>query len=298
MMWPAVALVGYFCSALSKIIDKGLLARTIPDPRVYTVWTGILSSFIVLLAPFGFHLLPPKIMAWALLSGVAFGVSLYCFYTALQRFEVSRVVPLFVGIAPFITITLSAQMLGERVDGWNVGVFALLIIGGVLLAWEGKRQALFSALLGGLTLAAAFALSVHFVSARIVFDATPSFINGLIWTRFGLILFALSFTLLPSVRRALRGAKRPARRGIAIFGLNKLIGATGLFLINLALAKMSVSLVHALGSFEYLFAFLLAGVLSYLLPQYKAEDFSRGAALMKLSGVAALGVASYLLFIA
>ena len=296
-MWPAIALVGYFCSALSKIIDKGLLARTIPDPRVYTVWTGILSGFIVLFAPFGFYFLPLKIMGWALVSGVAFGVSLFCFYSALRMFEVSRVVPLFVGIAPFITIVLSTEILGERIGGWNFGAFALLIVGGVLLAWEGRGQVLFSALLGGLTFAAALGLSVHFVFARLVFDKT-SFINGLIWTRFGLIFFALLLILLPSVRRALRDAKRPARRGIALFGVNKLIGAVGLFLINLALARMSVSLVHALGSFEYLFAFLLAWILSRILPQYKAEDFSRGAALMKLAGVAALGMASYLLFLA
>jgi len=297
MMWPAVALVGYFCSALAKIIDKGLLARTIPDPRVYTVWTGILSSFVVVFALYDFSILPPALMGWALLSGLSFGVSLYCFYSALRQFEVSRVVPLFVGIAPFTTIALSAEVLGEYVDGWNLGVLSLLIIGGVLLAWERRSSIAFSALLGGLTLAAAFALSCHFVFARLVFNGT-TFINGLIWTRFGLILFALLLLLLPSVRRSLRGAARPQRRGMVLFSINKVIGAAGLFLVNLALANISVSLVHALGSFEYLFVFAIAGALSQALPEYEAEDFSRGAALMKLSGVAALGIASYLLFIA
>ncbi|MEK7649354.1 MAG: hypothetical protein AAB367_00095 [Patescibacteria group bacterium] len=296
-MWPAIALVGYFCAALSKIIDKGLLTGTIPDPRVYTFWTGVLSSFVVIFAFYDFSILSPQIAGYALVSGLAFGASLFCFYSALRRFEVSRVVPLFVGIAPFTTIALSAEILGEQVGAWNAGVFALLIVGGVLLAWEGRGQALFSALLGGLTFAAALGLSTHFVFARLVFNHT-SFINGLVWTRLGLILFALLLFLIPSARRIIRTTKTPAPRGVALFGINKIVGAVALFLINLALAHASVSLVHALGSFEYLFAFLLAGILSRVLPEYEAEDFSRGALMAKMGGIAALGLASYLLFFA
>ncbi len=75
--------------------------------------------------------LPPRGVAFLILSALATGLSWLCYYRALQTGPASRVAPIDKLSVVFVVIIATA-FLGERLT-WKVGVGALLISAGAAL---------------------------------------------------------------------------------------------------------------------------------------------------------------------
>jgi drug/metabolite transporter (DMT)-like permease len=292
--WVFIAVAGYFLSAVSKILDKVLLARVVPQPIVYTFYGGLLSGLVIVLFPFGFAFIPIKIFFIALCAGAFFVVSLFFLYRALKENDASRVVPLIVGIGPFITLALSVVVFGESFGGYLLYSFLFLVVGGVLLsirpAGYGRLQ---KQLLIDSCVASA-AMSANIILTKAVFLQT-SFINGVIWTRIGIFLTALMLLALPRLRMYLKKHHTIHQSGASLFLGNKIIGASGLFLVGYAIAKGSPAFVHAFGSFEYFFVFILGFFVTMYAPRLLKEDISPRALLFKIFGATLLVIALLLL---
>ncbi|MEK7150847.1 MAG: hypothetical protein AAB783_01475 [Patescibacteria group bacterium] len=295
LIWIYAAIAGYFLSACSKVLDKIILARAIPDPIVFTVFAGLLSGFVVILMPFGFSFISGSVFVLSLAAGMCVLASLYFLYSALQVYDASRVVPLVVSMSPFITLGLSFLFLQNTPTAYELYAFLFLIVGGLLLSFNPRTtQKIKSDLLLKSFIAGLF-LSGSLVFTKLVFTNTL-FINGVIWTRLGIFISAILLLIFPRVRKAMSTAPRLKVKYGSIFVTNKIIGALGLLSINYAISIGSPALVNALGSFEYLFIFLLSIALTIIAPRLLREDISRSALALKLSGSLALGVSLFFLF--
>lgn len=295
--WIFEAIAGYFLTGTTRVIDKILLSRAIPDPLVFTFYVGVLSAFSLFLIPFGVQAIPAMLFPVAIAAGVSFLIGLYFFYCALAKHEISRVVPLVISMGPFMTLLFSLFFLGEHIDSRGVAGIVFLIIGGVLLSWEKKDRHTLQATLLVYTFFAALFTSIGFVLADEIFHKT-SFISGFVWTRLGIVLAAVILILLPSARAHIFTARVPRPKHILLFIGNKWVGGSAYFFITHAISRASqgsVSFVYALGSFEYLSVFLFSIILTRLAPGVLRENFSRHALGVKLLGTGFLTAALYIL---
>lgn len=295
-LWIFVAIAGYFLGALTKVFDKALLRFVVREPILFTFFTCIISVFALLLLPFGFAPVTLSVAAGAFGAGTAFVASLFFFFSTLKKFEVSRVVPFVAGIAPSITFVLSYIFLGERLGPTGALVVFLLIGGGVLLSLDLSVRRKFRADLFVPAFISSFLLGIYFILTKFVFDGT-SFINGFLWTRIGILASALLLFLLPGFFEKLRQANLPRPKNAIFFFMNKCLGALSLLGISYALANGQTSVVHALGGFEYISAFILSVVFSGFLPRVFTEEKSPSSLVIKFLGTLLLSVALVLLYI-
>ncbi|MDA1334688.1 MAG: DMT family transporter [bacterium] len=294
--WIVAALVAYFFAGSAKIIDKVILAGPIKQPIMYTFYGGLLSGLVLLFLPFLSFDVEPRIILVGLISGIFFLGHLYFLYLGLRHYDSSRVVPLFVSIAPFFTLILALYTLGEDIGRFGLQAVFFLILGGFFLVWERQHQNVFYHSLVWIVLAAATLLSISLVLLKYVF-LNAGFIDGLFWSRMGSFLGALLIFLIPSCRHTIRSSNLPSAHGSALLLVNKAIGAIGAFLVSFALSRGVVSVVHALAAFEYFFVFIISIFLAFFAPRVLKEDFSVHALSVKVLGALSMSFALYLLFL-
>ncbi|MCH7882862.1 EamA family transporter [Patescibacteria group bacterium] len=292
MLWIPIAISSYFLSGLAATVDKVLLTRRIPNPLSYTFYVGLLSIGVFVLAPFGFSFLSPRTTFIAMISGISFLGALYFLYTALQRSEASRALPIIGAASPFFILLLSRFILGESVRLEQLIAFVLFIIGGILLSskFQDKGMSYDRALIL-FSLTSAFFFALSFFLSKEVFKVTP-FISGFIWTRLGSFVAALAMLGVPVFRHHIRfSSKATSTSSAGFFLANKGIGAVGFLLLNYAIALGPVSLVNAMKGFEYLFVFLFALFLTFSFPSILKESFAIRDLVTKLGGVAFIAIA-------
>ncbi|MBM3250661.1 MAG: hypothetical protein FJZ07_00235 [Candidatus Nealsonbacteria bacterium] len=304
MNWLIVAISAYFILAVVFLVDKYLLVRAIPDPRIYVFYVGALGILVLILAPFvGFYVPGKTEIILGLLAGAVFIYGLFWFYKTLQIFEPSRVVPAIGGLTPLFTfglVYLSASD-GEVLSFKALMAFVLLVLGSVLVNF--KKEKLTN--LKGLKFSAltAFLFSLSFVLIKYVYLVQP-FWNGFIWRSIGGFLMAFCFFIFfPEIRREIfkkfvprplfksgSGARkeRPSKRTAVIFLSNQTVAAGATILQNWAIALVPlvyVPLVNALQGSQYAFLFILAVALSIKFPGALKEEISRETILQKIIAI-------------
>jgi drug/metabolite transporter (DMT)-like permease len=291
-MWIQAAISGYFFSGLTKVVDKILLSETIPNPRVYVFYAGILSAPIFFLVPYVDRGVSFGITVISLAAGICFLASLYFFYAALQLYDASRIVPLYAAATPFAALLFS----GEYFRGKEILALVCLVAGGALLSFRVHSNTRFETMLILYAMGAAFLMGASLSATKYIFSST-SFINGFVLTRIGIFTGACLLFLIPAFRRDILSAKRPRMKSGALFVANKIMGAVGAFLVAVAISGGPVTLVQALGSFEYLFVFLLTWALSLAAPHVLKEEITSKELSIKIGGAALLSAALILLFL-
>lgn len=302
--WVLVALVAYFLQALTAVIDKYLLDKRISHPMTYAFYVGVFGLLALFLFPFGFFLPDGLTLIISLASGFISVLAFYSFFVILQKSEASRVVPIIGGFSPIFVLIFSNFFLGESLETIEYLAFGLLISGGVLISlaikYDGIRvqkpetfRVFVSAVL------AAFLFALSFVLFKAAVFGTP-FINAFIWSRLGGFSASLMF-LIPSYSRddiftapkswflRFRSRKQePDKKVIStgsLFAVNKIIGATGFFLLDYAISIGKVSIVNAMQGFQYALVFIIALILSKKYPDILREDFGSLAILEKVLGI-------------
>ena len=100
------------------MLHKILLQKALRHPAVYVFYIGVLGILAFVLLPFGNFTVPSAhIIVQSAVSGITFMAALLCFFTALQRGETTRVVPLFGALIPVWTIIFASTFLGEWLWG-------------------------------------------------------------------------------------------------------------------------------------------------------------------------------------
>lgn len=304
MNWFTFSIVAYFLIALEVILDKFLISsERVSHPAIYAFYSGVMSIVAFLLFPFGFHLIPFGQAILSLIAGMIFVYGILSLFFAMKKSEASQVTMVVGATIPVIIYFLSIIFLREHLSGIELSGVVALIFGGIWISIDLNKKAsrrlfvgFYFSILAGIFLAISYAWFKHFYHQ-------DNFINVYIWTRFGVMLGALSLLLKGHWRRiifkSLLNFKKPNSEhkssGI-IFVLNKALGGAGSILKEYATAIGSVTIVNALISVEYVFVFLLGIFFSFWFPSTFKEKMNTENVFQKISATIIIAIGLVLVF--
>lgn len=272
--WLFFAIFAQFLFAVTILIDKHVVVRVahIGRPIVYTFFISILSGFVVVIAPFGLVSFPSgETLQLSTLYAIVFAGALYFLYSALRVARASDVAPVVGGISIITTLLLA----GLLIDGdIHVSVIppVLLLAGGTALIshFHFSRRAFVYVFLSGLL----FGFGVFF--AKLVF-LEVAFLDGFFWTRTMGVVVALSFLLVPSIRRAIfHGGTHASSEGRALVIGNKIVAGVASILTAYAISLGSVSVVNSLAGLQFVFLFIFALLFANRMPALKENGMPHG----------------------
>lgn len=291
MTWLFLAVTSYFLNAIVSLTDKFLLSKKAKDPLIYAFYSGILTSFVVILWPIDFEVLSPDLTVIALLSGAAFFMALFFYYSAILEGEVSRVVPVVGGVSPIVIFCLSYVFLNERLPELWLWGFFMLVLGTVVFTFgKGKKTSIYS-------FVAAVAFAVSFFLSKLVFLET-SFLNGFVWTRVGAVLPSLVLVFTPFFKKIhhLSGFNIK-KRSFGLFLSNKVLSAVAFFILNYSIALGPLTIINALQGVQYVFLFILTLIFSAYFPRIVSESLRRGVIIQKIVGIVLISLSFVVLFV-
>lgn len=306
MVWIGAALLGYFCIALSQILDKFLLTeKHIPKPATYAFYVSLFSAFSFVFSVFGLKILPAWQMLLFLVAGLSFTYSLLAFYYAVRDYDIARVAPLQ-GLFMTLTVTgfafLLPEFFGEPTFNpiliWALVVF---IVGGLLISYDlpfQKNDHLpISVILSG------FLMGIYLLLLKVGY-AEADFVNGLVWSRAGAFLGAFSLLLFPVFRRQIFHHQKKAARHqgkkknlatLSLFVFNKTTSGIASLLILYAISLGSTSLVQALNGMQYVFILLLVIPFQKTFPKIFTNHLTRSDWFQKVAALLLIALGFYLL---
>jgi drug/metabolite transporter (DMT)-like permease len=288
MLWLIIIILAYFLLAISTLGDEYLLNGP-PNPKNYSFYVGLLGIFTLLLIPFvGFSI--PNL--WQIILSLSAGSFLilasFCYYTALEHFEVSRVAPAIGGFLPLFTFGFVYFFSGEKQSLILVQIiaFALLIFGSIFITFEKQKSVSLKSL--EITALAAFLFAITFILTKYVYINQP-FWNGFLWMRIGGFLTALFFLFSQGVRDEIFRRKSTFQKKTgSIFLGNQVVGASAFLLQNWAIALVPLSFlpfINALEGTKYIFVLIFSILLSVKFPQFLKEKISKGIIIEKIIAI-------------
>ncbi|MCF7835553.1 MAG: DMT family transporter [Candidatus Marinimicrobia bacterium] len=297
-MWLFLAIISYFLNSIVSIIDKFIVTKKIGNPLVYAFFVGILSSIAFIVWPFCFSFLSFWVTIFALFGGITFFLAVLFLYKAYRRGGVVRAVSIVGGLSPVLLLALSFVFLHEPKPSFWLLSFALLIAGGLFLAFGQKEKkdqnrnkskfpffAIFSAI--------CFALSFFF--RKIVFLDT-SFLNGFLWVQVGVLLSAVVVWFTFPIRKLVKESTSGVlRKSLVLVVSNKILSAGAFFVLNYSIMLGPVAIINALQGIQYVFLFLLTYLAYLWYPNFVKESFSRRSVCEKIIGIVLISLGVVLL---
>ncbi len=288
MIWFFITILIYFIFALAAILDKYILRENALKPKSYAFYDsigGILFIFLIFLPQFK---IGPNLILIALLVGILKVSAIFVFYTAINNFEPSRVLPAIGGFLPCFTFFFSLALAQNHLENLNfvriISLF-LLISGSFLINFERKKINL-NAL--GLSFFSAFLFSLYFVFAKFLY-LNAKFLNSLLWILFFSGLFSLIFLFSKEVRLELKKERKILNKETAFtFILDKSLSMIGGFLQHLAISLVPISLlafINALEGIKYVFILILSLFFSKNFPTIFLEKKGKSILCFKILSI-------------
>ena len=292
-----IAIIAYSLYAVNGVIDKFLLSKAVRSPAVYAFFIGITGPLTFILIPLTlipglnitFEFLSWRDLVIAIAAGASFVWALFFLYKATQQTSISRILPIEGGLVPVFTLVFAYIILGERLLTTQLIAFAFLVMGAVIISLRHDKTGWHAKAFTNAVIAAVlFALS--FVLTKYTFDHS-NFISGLVWTRLGFFVVALSFLTVPSVRHGIFNAPKQTTKGNKYLYLGaRISGSLSGFLQNYAISLGSVTIVNAMQGTQY--ALLLIGTiaLSKYYPKILKEKVTRQILSQKILAIALIAI--------
>lgn len=296
MVWLLFALLANLLFSIVNLFDQLVRKRHIKhDVSIVVVWIALYFIIWLAIAPFIKLTVPeaPKLAA-ALVAGVISVLTALPYYYSLSVEEVSRVMPVWQFSSLFVLL-MSAFFLGESLTARHYLGFAVMFLGGLLLAVKNavKGFELNRAVL--LTFAFSVLWAVHLVLAKFVYS-TESYWNGFFWIYLGSFAGAGLLLLLPNSLKHLRAQVAALSKG----GAALMVCAVALaFLADMAflfaIKTGPVSLVSVIGSTQAVFVFVMAVFISKYFPSVIKEPIDRKTLLTKAVAISLVIAGLYLM---
>ncbi len=286
-MWFLFALASYTIFASITITDKYLLSRSIPDARVYAFYTGILGVFAFVLAPFGFEIPSVKIMGLGILAGALLITTMFLFFSALAKGEALRVLVAWGGLVPIFTLSFVFLTTREFPSSAALFAFFLLLLGSVIIMFEGVQAVFRNWKTFSLVLLSSFLFGLYYTVVKFLFAEEP-FINAFLWIKVGGVVWSLLFLFSPRVRCILFEHKRtlPQKAG-SIFLIKNGAGGIAALLQHLAISTArfgEVAIINALQGVQFALVFLAVLFLAKRFPEIVKEKVDREVMIVKMTG--------------
>ncbi len=286
-MWLFSALAAYFLFAAVTIIDKYLLARPIPDARVYTFYMGILGVFVLPLAIFGIERENITLIFLGILGGILHTLALFLFFSALRVGEVSRIGIAVGGLVPIFTLVFIYIWTKELPSPLQLMAFFVLMAGSFVIIFERFIKLVHNLKRFAFIFTASVLFGLYFALAKFLFEG-QSFTSAIVWIRVGAIAISLSFLLSPDVRRMIFAHKKsPPKKAGVVFLVKNAAGGLASFLQHAAIALArgpEISLVSALQGVQFALVFFGAVFLTKRFPGILKEKLHKEALFGKFLG--------------
>jgi drug/metabolite transporter (DMT)-like permease len=288
MSWLVITIFSYFLLAFNALGDRYLLLGR-PKPKAYTVFINAPGAILLLLAPFVGLMMPNlKQAGLILVAGGSFAFACFFLYSALEKFEASRVVPSIGGLTPIFTLAATYVFFAGEVslNLWQAVAFLLLVAGSILVSLEkGKNVPLTSFVF---SLPAALLFSASFVALKQLYLEMP-FWTVLIFTRVAAALVCLVFLLDKPTREQVLQPKTAfeLKTGL-IFLANQAIGGSAVLLQNFAVLFVPLgylAFINALEGTRYVFLLILSVFVSMKFPTVLKEEISPKAIFQKATAI-------------
>ncbi|MDP2930837.1 MAG: hypothetical protein Q8N56_04550 [bacterium] len=288
MLWILIAVLSYFLLAITALGDKFLLSGK-PEPKNYTFFTNVPGILLILLIPFvGFTMPNSGQMLLVLATAVSAVIASFIFYTALEKFESSRVVPAVGGLLPMFVWLAPVFIFRSNIVFTPVDfiAFLILILGTVLISAEkGKKMDIRGF---AFALPAAFLFALMFVFTKQLFLELP-FWTVLVLTRVGVGLVALVLLFTKEVRSEIcqRNSLLQKKTGLLFLAVQS-AGLLAGFLQNIAVALVPLAylaFINALEGTRYIFLLGMSVFISKKFPGILREKISPSIIIQKAAAI-------------
>lgn len=293
MLWLIAIIFSYFFFSLAALGDKVLLSGN-SNPKSYTFLVGIFSILAILVIPFiDFHIPQGMIWLWIILDALFYVIGLYYFFEAVEKFDVSKIVPTVGALQPIFIFLISLLFWGNQgITEKELIAFIILLIGSVLISIEKSFKITKRSLNASVITAILFSLDIIF--SKLVYMELP-FWEGFVWIKIFCFLFALTLLLNESFRKDIFHLKKEPnkKQSISIFLSAQICGGLANVLQSLATALVPLvylAIMNAMRGLQYVFLFIMVIVISYFFPKMLKEGQSKKNILQKIISIILIGV--------
>lgn len=287
LMWLIVIILAYLFFSLSNFGDKLILSGP-PKPKSYTFYVAAINILAIIFIPFTeFGLPEQKVIFWIIAEAAVFIIGLYAMFSALEEFDVSRVVATIGATQPIFIFILTWLFWGQQLTGRaDILAFILLLLGGYIISFEKKAKTTGSYL--KITLLASFLFSLDYIFSKIVFLNQP-FLQGFIWMRIFIFLFAMLFLIRKDNRKEIFEKQNIFNKKTgAIFVCAQLSGGAANIFQSFAIFLAPVvflPILNSLRGVQYVFLFLITLFFSIFFPKILKEKISKRIIIQKIISI-------------
>ncbi|MBM3206277.1 MAG: hypothetical protein FJZ43_01510 [Candidatus Staskawiczbacteria bacterium] len=297
--WFFIIIVAYFLFSIASFGDK-LVLKQAQSPKLYIFYVGILSVLTVFLIPFfGISIPSTKSFFWIILTSLTVMLGLYFLYYAIEKYEVSRVIPITGSTQPLFILFFSWLISGSEILKLNnILAFLILIIASMIISLNKKLNLTKGLLLTAII--ASFVTSLSFIFTKLVFNY-ETFFNGIIWIGIFNFLFVLLLFLDKSIRDEVLYKRNSSKKiPIPFIILAQLSGGLGGILQNYAIYLAPISslaIINVLRVIQYVFLFIITWLFSAVFPKLIKEDITKKSITGKVISIILIIIGLGLLFL-
>jgi uncharacterized membrane protein len=288
MFWFIANILSYFFYGLASLGDRIILAGP-AKPKEYTFTVGLSSIFVLLIIPFISFGFPYGIQwLWIILEAIVYILGLYFLFTALDKFDVSRVMPTVGATQPiFIFILTYLFWEVQMLKGNELFAFILLLIGSVVILIDKDPKITKDSL--KISFIASILFSFDFIFSKLVF-LEMNFWDGFIWMRIFSFLFVVILLLSKKFREGcFDGSKGGVgKKNAPVFVATQIAGGLATVLQSWAISLVPVAYLAILNSMrgvQYVFLFIMAAFVSYFFPKILKEEISKRIIFQKIVAI-------------
>lgn len=309
MSWLLLAAAAQLINAVVAIGDKYLVTdeKRMPKPFVYAFYTSLLTAFWLLIYFLGFipglselgapsfsNIQMPtlEVLALSFFSAYTFFMALVSLYGTLKRADTSDVMPVVGAVSAVGTFGLSYLFLDTHFSPDFIWGVLLLAVGTLLVS-----HLRFSSNIALAAIHSGLFFALHYIAMKGMFIAT-NFDDAFFWSRVALVVFALSWLLVPNYLELIWDQNKATTRktGFMVFG-NKILAGVAAFMILKATDMGDVAVVQASDGLKFVFILLIGFIFARFLPKAAREtDRSLRTIIRKFLYVAIICIGFVILF--
>ena len=276
--WIVFALLSPFFFALVATVDKFLIDKRIRSPFAFAVASGAALGLyaIILLLAHPLETMEPRALLPAVGGGLLFAAAVVVYLAALQKEEVSRVIPLLYLLA-VVAAVLETLLLGASFSGHFYLATLAMIAGAFLISVKDLGKLSFSPAAWLVVLAAVLFGAQAVVEKWALRSLSYWNVFSVQFITYGLVL---SLLLLGKGTRQVFSDIIRNRTILLVMG-NESISLLAIMTHLVAASLTQVSYVAALGAIEPLYILLIATGVSVVAPTVLNESHTTGQLLQK-----------------
>lgn len=285
--WFIISSISYLFFGLSSFGDKLVLSGR-PNQKSYAFYVGVLGILIVVVIPFTGIMLPaPLVLGWVILDALVYILAIFAMFAALEKFNVSKVVPAIGAVQPIFIFILTWLFFGpQTLKPVHLAAFLILLLGGLAISL-GKTLAINKEYVG-LVLFSSLMFSSDYIFSKIIFLHLP-FLQGIIWIKVFCFLFAMLMLVDKKLRRQIfRKGEMLSKKTEALVVFAQSTGVVAGFLQSLAIALVPVAylaIMNAMRGLQYAFLFIITLFFSLVFPNILKEELSKRIVLQKIISI-------------